>query len=101
MSNKSFEIEETKKYVFGRDGYKCKYPGCESHEIQLAHKISQSKANLNMIRKLYPKIKPEKIIHHPMNFETSCAKHNSYFMKGIKGMIQLKLIAEIAEDLNG
>jgi hypothetical protein len=83
------QIDETKRRIFGRDGYRCLYLGCtdNSGHVEIAHGVGQGKRNVHMIRKLWyqmygeiiANVDAEKIIHDDDNLFTSCQKHNSYF----------------------
>lgn len=78
--DKQYQIDETKRIVFGRAGYRCEailHNGpCNrlfshpSASPQLAHIVKKSKANL----KKYG----DRIINHPLNLKAVCSlAHNS------------------------
>lgn len=98
MSRKDYDIYETRGYVYRRDGWVCQQEECLEIEIELAHKISQSKANIKMVMRLLDVDKKTalKIIHHPLNLVTSCSKHNSSFNIGNNPVEAEKLLYEIS-----
>ncbi len=61
-------IEEMKRYVFARDGYKCVVCGMPVNiygTAQLAHRIPQTRANLRKYGAA--------VIHHPLNLASTCS----------------------------
>lgn len=108
MSRKDLDIRDTRLFVYNRDEYKCQHPNCEIRgfeNLELAHRIGQGHKNgikkiiLQIYGKHITKKELDKIIHHPLNFATSCKKHNSFFNIGFNEMNTYYLLDKICVDL--
>jgi 5-methylcytosine-specific restriction endonuclease McrA len=66
MSRRSFAIEETRRYIYARDGGRCQF--CFGPGWQLAHKLPQDK--------LHKKRYGEAVIYHPSNMTLTCDRCN-------------------------
>ena len=108
--NKSITIEETRLIVYARDGYQCQHPKCGImgyDNLEMAHRIAQTKANKQMIAQyaldmfgtLLTREQVGSIIHHLLNLKTSCRSHNDYFNIGNVPVLRYKLLSEIFKEL--
>lgn len=84
---KSFDIEETRRFVYERDDWRCQHPGCFRPPTELAHGISKGLMGQRSIqtgfRELYnidlTKKQAEEVVNYPENMTASCPEHNDYF----------------------
>ena len=94
--DKNYKIQETRRRVFARDGWRCAVCGRRlSHEKaapQLAHKIPN--------RKMYLKKYGKEIIHHDLNLVAVCnLKCNAAVDIGYNEFAAEKIAAEIRENM--
>ena len=91
MSRKNLDIFEIRKEVYERDNYQCKHKGCFTKgwdNLQLAHKISRSKKNIDHVIKfmfreyneLVTRKEAEAVLNNKLNLVTSCSLHNQSFL---------------------
>lgn len=66
MNRRSFNIEESKRFIHARDGGRCQF--CFGPGWQLAHRLSQDKLH----RKRYG----DAVIYHNSNMTLTCDRHN-------------------------
>jgi 5-methylcytosine-specific restriction endonuclease McrA len=91
-----FRVEETKRFVFARDGYRCQ--NCDGSIFsfgtpQMGHRIAQSKRNIEKYGK--------EVIHHPMNLKsTCCLACNAAVSIGNHPVEEAKLVEEIRAALD-
>lgn len=93
--------------VYQRDYFQCCYPHCHiigAKNLQMAHGIAQTQANIDMIRNewyrmfnepLGKKFIEDNMIHSADNLYTSCIAHNDYFNYGnnpqlVRGYLLIK-----------
>ena len=89
----AFEAEEQKRHILARFGFVCRYPGCTSPAIFLAHRIAQGKNNMRKYGRL--------VLHHPDNLVPVCSdqKHNDFFNCGNDPEATRELVRAIREKL--
>lgn len=89
-----FEIDEHRREIFQRDGWRCQYPGCHRSASQVAHGLGKGKYSTNsvLIRwngeynedRNYNWIKRH-VINHNLNLFSCCDEngHNDFFNESI------------------
>ena len=105
---KSDEIEQTRLEVYERDLYTCRHFECNVmgyDNLQLAHRIAQTKANKNFVVTFWASEygefitlkQAEAILNHPINLMSSCADHNSHFNLGFSTKMVCDILRQIYE----
>jgi len=103
-----YEIDETRRRLFERDLWRCRYPGCLENCTELAHRIGQGKMMVKHIQRLLrydfgelwdAETVRRLIIHNDKNMASSCRKHNSYFdISNCEEAVRV-LLAEIYQEV--
>lgn len=89
----AFTLDETRRYVYARAGYRCEVCGGLLNVPQLAHRIPQTASNL----KRYGK----KIIHHPVNLIAACSLRCNAAVDIRNHPAEIAaIVAKIKEELN-
>ena len=97
------DIDESRRAIFERDGWKCQFPGCYAPATEIAHHIGQGERHIRATKlswngeynesRNYNWIR-QHVTHHPLNVSASCRKHNDYFNIGNNpGAVRDKLAA--------
>lgn len=111
MNRISYDIEQSRLIVYGRDFYTCQYEGCEVsgyYNIELAHRIAKYMYK-HVQQFIYDNyridltIKEAKaVLNHPLNLVTSChhKPHNSSFNIGNQKVPRDQLLKKIWETMS-
>ncbi len=89
MSRKEYDIYIARIAVYGRDGWRCQYPGGKAtNDLQMAHIIPRTLVNYTVVKRIWNKLfdetlttkKTEDILNNEKNLTSSCSRHNQLFI---------------------
>ena len=108
MTRERYDIDEHRRRIFDRDGWRCQHPGCYESATEIAHLIGQGEHHTASIQLLWNAEYKESrsfawiranVIHHPLNVSASCRKHNDSFNIGFNPEAVRAKIAAIRDEI--